>query len=245
MKFALPAVFLSVFFFLSGGASAQSQQEDSIFYQAALSHTISVYYSQLGDQSQLYNGSLYPGYDFKFREGSPYFLTDKFTGGSVVYDGILFDSLSLLYDDLKRVLVSKSDGFVLQFVSERISEFTVSGHHFVRLKADSTNQGLSETGFYEILYPGRSRVLKETFKKTREVPSIYEGLLHYVDETTDYFIRTANGYKPANSKGEILQVFKDHKKEVQQYMKKNKLKFRSDKENTLIEVAGYYDQIAK
>jgi hypothetical protein len=245
MKFACPAVFLSVLFFLSGGASAQSQQEDSIFYQAALAHTIAVYYNQLGDQSQLFNGSLYPGYDFKFREGSPYFLTDKFTNGYVVYDGIQFDSLSLLYDDLMRVLVYKSDGFVLQFVSERISEFMVSGHHFVRLKADNANPGLPETGFYEVLYPGRSCVLKKSFKKTRELPSVYEGLLHYVDESTEYFIRTGSGYRRANSKREVFEVFKDHKKEIQQYMKKNKLKYSADKENTLIEVAGYYDQIAK
>ncbi len=95
MKSGLPAVILLAILFYSPQASGQSIQEDSILDQIALDHTLAAYYAQLGDQSPIYNGSLYRGYDVTFREGSPYFLGDKATpGGSVVYDSMLFTNVT-------------------------------------------------------------------------------------------------------------------------------------------------------
>jgi hypothetical protein len=245
MKFGLFPVFLFAGIFQTHTSYAQTRQEDSIFYQSALAHTVSFYYNQLGDQSQIFNGSVYSAYGFTFREGSPYFLSDKFGNGSVIYDGILFDSLSLIYEDLRELVITKDQGLLLQLISERISGFTVSGHHFIRLMADSLNRGITRTGFYEILYPGTSRVLKKTFKNMREVASVYEGLIRYVDESNDYYIKTGNIYKRVKSKTDFIESFPDHQKDIQHFIKKNKLNFHRDKENTLVKTAEYYDQITK
>ena len=93
---------------------AQPAPEDSSLYQSAFAHTVDVYYRQLGDQSPLYNGRLYSGYGFAFKEGIPYFLSAEFRRESVVYDGIRFDNIPLLYDDLSEAVISKDQGYWLQ-----------------------------------------------------------------------------------------------------------------------------------
>src|SRR5450755_591631 len=105
MKFVLPVVFFLMLFFPFLNSNAQAPGEDSLIYQASAQKTIAVYYNQLDDQSPLYNGSQYIAYEFLFKTGSPYFFTDKFSTGSLVYSGMLFDDVSLLYDDLQQFLI--------------------------------------------------------------------------------------------------------------------------------------------
>jgi predicted RNA binding protein YcfA (HicA-like mRNA interferase family) len=246
IKFILSAVFPPIFFLFSNTLHAQSLQQDSIFYQTALTNTIAIYYKQLGDQSQLFNGSHYASTGYNFRTGSAYFLSDSFSNGSLVYDGILFDSLSLLYEDLRQLLVAKRESYLLQFINQRISSFIISGHHFIRLAADSTNKGLDRTGFYEILYTGSHiQMLKETTKNITEVPSAYEGILRYINVSNGYYFKKDNVYVQISSKKELFDFFGARQKDIQRFIKKSRLNFRKDKENTLIQAAGFFDQISK
>jgi hypothetical protein len=245
MKFDFPAVFSLIVLFNCESVSAQSIQEDSIFYQSALAHTITIYINQLGDQSPLYNGSVYAAYEYNFKTGTPYFPTINFSRGSVVYDGITFDSLSLLYEDLRQLLITKRESLLLQLVNERISSFVISGHSFIRLLADSTNKGISRTGFYEVLYPGKSRVLKETLKSITETASIYEGVVRSIPAEFEYFVKRGSEFHRIRSKGDLLEVFHDHQKEIQRFIKKSKLNFRHDTENTVVRSAEYYDQLTR
>jgi hypothetical protein len=201
----------------------------------------------LGDQSPFYNGSRYSPTGFIFRTGSPYFISDSFNLGSVVYDGILFDSVYLMYEDMRELLVARNNNnYLLQLVNPRVSSFIISGHSFIRLTADSLYRGIPKTGYYEILYPGRSQILKKTFKSIREEPSVDENtIIRYIEERDDYYIRIRGSYQRVKSKTELLTLLHDHQKEIQKYIKKNKQNFRRSRENLLIMTAEYYDQIAK
>jgi hypothetical protein len=243
MKFGLLSICLLAACLSSHTLSAQSQQEDSIFYQSALSHTISVYYDQLGDQSRLFNGSLYAPIELTFQKGSPYFLIDKASSGSVVYDSIFYPNLAVFYEDYRQYLVVVDHAFQLQLRNEKVSSFTIADHHFEYVFSDNLNKGIPVSAFYEVLYNGRSRILKHTSKKIREVLSTNE-LRRYMDEFDDYYIRGRNEYTIVNSKRELLNFMNDHKKEIQRFIRKNKLDFKNDKDNTLSQVAAYYDQIA-
>jgi hypothetical protein len=245
MKFGLPALFFFIGFLRSENSSAQLQQEDSIFYKTALANTLAVYYHQLGDQSQIYNGIIYSGYEHSFQKGSPYFFYDKPISGYVVYDKVLYPDLMLLYDQFNEVVVMEDQAYQLKLISERISSFSIAGHLFVYKYADSANRGISSKGFYEILYDaGPSQLLKRASKQQREILVASEGVLYYMDESDNYYIRHKNTYFLVNTKSQLLEVMNDHKKEVQRFIRKNKLNYRSDKDNTLKQVAAYYDQLA-
>jgi hypothetical protein len=246
MKFGLAAVFSLTLLFHIEQASAQSKKEDSILYLTALSHTISVYNNQLGDQTPLFNGSLYPGFPYNFREGSPYFLSDKATGGSSVeYDSMLFTDVSLLYDDLRQLVVAVDQGFRLQLRNARITSFTILNHRFIQVYLDSSYKGLPGNGYYEQLYPGRAGVLKRTTKEVREVLSVAEGPIRSIYTTDSYYIHFGSEWIHIKSRRELLNVMKDHRKEIQRFIRKNDLNYKKDTDNTLVQVAGYYDQLAK
>ena len=245
MKFGLTAVLLTLCFFSVRPASAQFNTQDSIYYQAALTHTIKVYYNQLGDQSPLYNGSKYIQYPYTFRESTPYFPSDNFNMGTLVYDGMRFDSVALLYDNLRQYLVTSQNGYQLQLINERVSTFSISGHQFIRVVADSSNKEITSTGYYEVLYPGRSRVLKVTNQQIQEIASNTEGMIRYVESGDVYYVKSGMIYIRVKSKQELIKIFSGYEKEIKQFIKKNKLNYRKNKDNTFIQAAGYYDQIAK
>jgi len=245
MKFRLFSALLVTFFSAIWDVRGQMGSLDSLSYQSAREHTLAVYYNQLKDQSPLLNGSLYAEYEFTFREGSPYFLTEKFTAGSVVYNGVLYNGIPLLYDDLRGLLISKNQVIWLQLINRRVDAFSIANHYFVRFEANSSQNGLPATGYYEVLYAGRSQILKQSFKKIREVLAGNEGVVRFVDETDDYYIKTGNTYQRVKSKSELLDILADHQKELQRMIKKNKLNFRKDKENAMVQSAEYYDQIPK
>jgi hypothetical protein len=245
MKFGLPAFFLLSVLLYSPQVSGQSKLEDSILFQTALSHTLAVYYDQLGDQSRLYNGSLYQGYDNVFREGSPYFLGSQATRvGWVEYDSMIFINVPMLYEDFRQKLVAVDQGFRLQLINERVNSFTIASHHFIRVFPAPEYKGLPEKGFYEQLYSGRTAILKWTKKNMQEVLSASEGSIWYVYESESYFIHNGGSWVYIKSRKDLLNILGDRRKEIQRFIKKNKLNYRKDRDNTLIQVGGYYDQIA-
>jgi hypothetical protein len=245
MKFGLPAVFFLSILLYSPHVSGQSKLEDSVLFQTALSHTLAVYYDQLGDQSRLYNGSLYQGYDYVFREGSPYFLGSKATrAGSVEYDSMIFINVPMIYEDYRQKLVAVDQGFRLQLINERVNAFTIAGHHFIRVFSDPQFNGLTEKGFYEQIYSGRTAILKWTKKNMQEVLSASEGSIWYVYESESYFIHNGGSWVYIKSRKDLLNILGDRRKEIQRFIKKNKLNYKKDRDNTLIQVGGYYDQMA-
>jgi hypothetical protein len=134
--------------------------------------------------------------------------------------------------------------YKLKLVNERVSSFTIAGHHFIYLFLDSLNRGIPSEGFYEILYTGRSKLLKYTSKKVREIISVSEGLRRYMDETNNYYIWRLNSFVVVNSKRELLNILYDHKKDMQRFIRKNDLDLKNDKDNALAQIAAYIDKIA-
>jgi hypothetical protein len=243
MKFGLPAFYLLLsFFFQFNHATAQSQREDSIFYQLAFNHTVSVYYDQLGDQSRILNGTKYPDFEYKFQKGSPFFLSENPLPGSVIYDSVYYPDLSVLFDDYRQYLVIVDQYFKLKLISEKVGSFQIGDHHFVRFPGNTIN-GLPYTGYYEVLYSGRSVVLKHVIKKYREQLSVPEGVTHILDEQAYYFIKRGEIFEPVRSRRELLKFMQSHRKEVQKYIRKKGLSYHEDMENILIQAASYYDQL--
>ena len=52
-------------------------------------------------------------------------------------------------------------------------------------------------------------------------------------------------FYPVNSKKSLLAIVKPKQKEVQQYLKKNKVKFKKAPEKAALMAVEYYDQLTK
>lgn len=225
--------------------SAQQTSPDNVFYKNAVNNAVSLYHQSSGDQAGIYNGSQYGGYNFHFKEGHPYFNADQFTMGTIMYDGVLYDSVMLLFDEIMEVVVMQNVVIRVQLITDKISGFEINNNHFIRIVKDSNSAALINTGFYNRLYEGNITLLKKEVKTIREQISNIDGLQRFVDTKNHYYIKEANKYHVIKRKKDLLALFGSRKKQVQQYIKENHLSYRKDRDNTLIKVTAYYDGLKK
>lgn len=230
----------------SANAIAQMDKNDSSFYRSAVLNAIKTYHESSGDQNALFNGSLYYGYPFQFKQGNALFFADTvLKKGSLVYDNILYNEVLLEYDNLQDLVIVMDSLYWIQLNSKKITEFYLSGHHFVRLEKNSVNKDIVTTGFYDVLHEGPIMVLKKDIKEIHEEPSVVEGLERSVFKSSYYYIKKAAIIYQVKSQDELLDILTDKKKEIRQFLRSNKLKFRKDKDNTLLQAVIYYEQITK
>ena len=226
---------------------AQNKSTDSSDYIVSKKNAVSLYHQFVSPATNLYNGIEYIDYAYTLTEGNPYYTSTGFVKGNVGYNGVLYNNIPVLYDVLKEEVVIQNPAGQnkIRLHTEEVTSFDLADHHFVKLNADSLNRSVIRTGFYEVLYDNNISLYKKKTKKILESTSISEGLKRTVDEQDGYYIRKSNSYYAVNSKRSLLNCLNDKKKDIQQFMKKNKLKIRQDKESALIKVVAHYDEITK
>lgn len=221
---------------------AQNVADDTTFNAVALHNAVTNYHQYTDKQSRLYNGVEYFGYSPKI-EGIPYYLENTWQRGRIIYDGIVFDTVQMMYDLVKdRVVILHFNNFFrVSLFSEKVHSFKVLGHHFVRMERDSLRKSPLVTGFYDLLYNGpstvlsrRSKFIEETVKETLE--------RKFVEQYSYYVFKDGNYHTVRTQKG-LYSLLKEHAREIKQHLRKNKIKFRKDKENAIVQAAIHYDSL--
>jgi hypothetical protein len=241
----LKFVLIYLFFFSTTPGFAQLSAPDSNFYKSAVSATINVYDRSTGDQSALYNCMLYTGYPFLFKSGSPFFDSTRLDTGSVTYDGKLYTHLPMLYENLKDLVLIKDIGFFVQLNDKKLHDFTIPGHHFVWIEENQKNNIGIISGFYEVLYDGNIRVLKKNVKQIVDDLSSDNVVEKVITQSDHYYLEKDSTLFQIKNKRDIMHFLSDKKKEIKQFIKRNKLNFYEDKGNALTQITAYYEQITK
>jgi len=225
-------------------ASAQRVAQDTSNYAIAIQSAIDAYQQYLSPQTSLYNGVEYINYANTINEGSPFF-DYKFQLGSVTYDGIWYQHVPIIYDEVLGEVVIKDvygRGDIL-LNTQKVSGFSLLEHNFVKLSPATTGSPQIRPGFYDVLYQGKTGVYLRQTKKILETLNVSSGVSRVIDVQNDYFIRKGPIFYSVNNKHDVLKVVNDKKKEIQQFIRKNKLNLRQGKTAALIKVAAYYDQL--
>jgi hypothetical protein len=220
---------------------AQSSKSDSVFYQASIYNAVTVYQQFAQDQSRLNNGRKYKPYSFSFVNGTPFFQTDQFGEGTIIYEGGYYNNVKLLYDEVQDMVILRNE-IAIELITERIEQFSISGHLFVKLAKDSLNNRVS-AGFYEQLYKGKIEVYKKEKKVIKENLSTTEGVRGDIEKKTFYYLKKDGIFYLIKKKANIYEALRDKENEIQKFMRSNGLNFKSDPDNTLAKIAPYYDQL--
>ena len=231
----LPVIFADL-------SCAQPGDDPYAFLSDAKASARSSYDNLIKDQLALFNGVEYVKYDLGFR-GNPFFLDDYYAEGTIEYDGKVYHKIPLKYDIVQdKVLVEYFNqagygrGLILE--NHKVTAFTYEEHQFVKINSDNPVGSLKE-GFYDILlddkisiYASRKKQINKAVKN-RQMRIRFEVLDQFFVELAD------NTYKVSN-KSSLLQLFDDHKKELKQYIKANRLDLKRDFEASLIYVTQQY-----
>ena len=235
--------------FILKSALGQAISTDTTILQAAFNNANAVYTKVIGQQLPLNNGPEYNFYNPLKIRSSACFMDTTFTTGRVFYDGAEYSGVQLLYDiykdQLVAVLFDQYSKYAL--ITERVQNFDLLGHHFININADTLAKNTVITsGYYDEVYHGRSEALSKKYKLIQNYTSTtgeLEAYSFFTPTKEDFFIRKDEIYYKVASQGDVLDVLKDKKKQLQQYIKTNKLKFRKDPGAALAGIAGYYDHI--
>jgi hypothetical protein len=237
---------LTALFFCSvitGGLYAQTGDIDSTSLRAT-AYTRHLYETRRNIELPLYNGLRHQLYPSSI-EGNPYFLSKDWYKGTVVYDNVLYHDITMRFDQVKEELVitnDESSGIFVSLFSPRVKEFTFAGSRFVRLIHDSLGKSSLRTGIYQELVTGKLTALVRTIK---EIDEKIEGttLFRIIDEENRYYVLVDGVYHPIRNQGDLMDMVKERRKEVQQYLSKSQLKFRREPKETIIAVIQFYNQL--
>jgi len=224
--------------FISG--KAQSSIADTsgtaVIYKAG-----DVYNQFIEKESRLYNGVEHLGYLYTIK-GYAYWL-EKMKKGTIAYDELEYTNVPMLYDLVKDqvIIMHYNHIIMLGLVSEKVKEFTLADHHFIRL--DSIAHPSLITGFYDEVYKGRLTVLVKRKKFIEE--RIKDELEREFLKDDRYFIVKDDAYYAVKSYKTLLTILDNKTTGIKQYLRKNRIKYKKDPETAIAKATAYYDSLNK
>ncbi|MDP4257361.1 MAG: hypothetical protein Q8937_03935 [Bacteroidota bacterium] len=208
---------------------AQQFLPDTAASRLAADQTVVNYREFMGNQARIYNGTEQIGY--LPLVGHPYFMDDSVHIGSIVYEGVLYRDMPMLYDIVKdRLIITDSSHNLIGLSAERISDFVLIGHHFIQ----------TPNGFRDVLISGpvtiwvkRDKRIEETIESLHVVRTVYED---------DRYSAVIDGVEhPFGTLRSLLRLLKSAKKEIQRDLRGKGIKYKKDPERAIRAAAKYYN----
>lgn len=173
----------------------------------------------------------------------PYLKSDKYVPGNLSFEGILYEDVKMRLDLYKNelLLLSPDERYNIVLPSDRVDFAHFHGYHIFYHDPEGKENSLPE-GYYLRLYDGRCTVLEKpscAFSKQIKGLEVEESF----DQSVKYYIQKEGAYYPVGSKGSVLKVFKERKKELARYIKQEKLDFRHAREEAIVAVAREYERL--
>lgn len=224
--------------------SSQSLAPDTTA-SPAVKNAIDYYNSVFAEQLHLYNGKEYVDYSRPFEEGQPYFLNSYWNKGTVTYSGNNYSDVSIKYDLVSDdvIILASNKIFKIRLLKENVARFSIAGHSFINLSRDSLTGTNMPQGFYDVLTDGTIKLLA---RRTKYIQSdIKQTVELRVFGKDQFYIKKNNTYFNVTTKRSLLEQVGDRRKEIQQFIRQNKLRFKKDVENTMIKIIRYYNQITR
>lgn len=238
----LTAVLLFLLFHIVH-TSGQTLLPDTALIQQAKQHAREKYQAFEGEQSRLFNGKLYRDYSIPLTEGHPYFDTERFETGTILYDGMMFEGVSLLYNIVTDEVITPHFNKVhwVSLRNDKISSFSFGGQRFIRIVPDSNNTEIA-TGIYQQLYEGKTSALKRKIKFVVEVISNNQ-LVRNVKVVEHRYLWYEGSWHRVTSLRSVLKLLSGHNAAIRQHLRSAKIKYRRKPDEALVRIAQYYDQV--
>jgi hypothetical protein len=212
--------------------------QDTTFLEKSVLNAEKAYHMGINKQLNLYNGRGHKTLPLTI-EQHPYFLSDDWLMGSIVYESDLYTEIPLQYDLTSEIVITEHpyNGAKMELVNSKITRFEIDQHTFVKLSNNKTE--VSDT-FYEVLHDGK---LKLYAHRKKDLQKRIEGntLSNEYDEKTKYVMLHENQYYYVTGKKSVITALGNNTN----LPKPPKLKVESSTTNKteykLISLLKFYD----
>lgn len=238
----LQSILLMAFVMLFQRAYPQVLLQDTAFLAAAIHNSIQLYSKDMHRQANLYNGSEYLEPE-RTNDQHPYFQSDDWLNGSVLYDGDWYPNVPLQYDITQDIVITElhTNGNPLVLVDAKVGGFSIDGHTFRKFVKDTLN-ALPETGYYEVLYDGATRVIVRRQKSIQEKVDDLKIAIDF-EERNRYFLFYNGRYFSVRSKRSVLAVLQGRQSDLKKFVRAKGVRFKKDREASLRRLAEFYDTL--
>ncbi len=111
---------------------------------------------------------------------------------------------------------------------------------FVYLQADK--KGLIKKGFYRQITVGKVALYQRSNKKIEEKVEGTELIRRFISKE-EFFIKRNDSYTRIKKSQDMMDVLKDKSRELNQYKKKFKLRFKKNAARFITDITQYYNQL--
>ena len=212
-------------------------------------HPIESYLKAAGDHATIYNGEIEFTYSLAQYENLPYFQSDEFTSGEIIFRGNRYPGLALHLDLYKDQLSALNPGSRHSIIinNEGIEQVKLHNATFIYFRP-TPNTNLDK-GFYELLHNGKE--LRLLARKKYYIAHISaEKIIKTGKHQTEYFTYKAkyyleyNGvYYSVSNKKTFAGIFPEQRKLINRYVRKQKLNFRHDTDASLTALTNYCEEL--
>jgi hypothetical protein len=173
----------------------------------------------LRDNSLLYNGTEYVK-QFNSVNGNPFYPALR-NSGNVLYYGNWYGELELLYDCQDDVVIVRDlqGSLKLQLIKEKLDEFNIDGHHFVKLKLVN-----ARGEYYEQILKGKRQLLVQ-WRKVQVTDN---------SKTDEYalrktvFILQDGKVTTLDNASDLYALDKPHQRELRRFYHESGYSFKKD-----------------
>jgi hypothetical protein len=191
-----------------------------------------------GETPAIYNGRVFYGYPLI--NGHAFFSTDTWQKGSVLNDGIWYHDINVMFDITQQILNVQHPTLIpIQLFSERVKQFNIGEHIFVRLMPDKDN--VIKSGFYQQLVKGNVTILASRVKRIEEVTSSMTLEKNFA-QVNSYYVLKDGKYQPIKKQNTLLDLLRDSRQAIIRHLKQQDLRFRDNKEKAIVQIAEFYNQ---
>lgn len=233
MIFKRSALIIAILIYFNISANGQIHTIDSTVTSPEFENAVAFYKKEVGNASPLYSGRQYLGYDYRIN-GHQYFAIDEPIQGSLLYNGVFYDDVLMRYELVQDDLMVTYPGNEFKIIIKKadIDWFHIDGHLFKKFETGQLS------GFYDIIYNSKQQVLVKRTKILEE--EIRDQTLNrQFVQKNQYYIKNGEEVYPVSSKRSLLNYFENDKREIRKMLKKGKVKYRKDPENTILRTMEY------
>ncbi|AUP79971.1 hypothetical protein [Flavivirga eckloniae] len=237
MKYCLPLLFLTSIYF----SFSQTKSSTETYYKLFDSHFDY-------KNHEVFNGleyvDVFPELSRTKETNNKFYGSFGFKKGFIIYDEQPYYDLEMKYDLLNDCVllnyVSKKTNY-LRLSPERVSQFKLKEHKFVRLQNSPSLHAIYENGFFKEGYKGGKFSLYIKYRKDRQ-EDLSEGMVVNVfKEHKTFIVHHKDVFHEIGSRKDMLKAFSFRGKEIRTFYKNNSRVLKSNKEQFFVRLVKYLD----
>lgn len=201
------------------------------------------YQAQIGTGSELFRGREFIEYGNQF-EGDPFFEED-WAEGSVFYDSVQYANITMRYDLVADVVLVDHINLAnsIRLESSKVAWFSILDHHFIRIH-DKSQTGIVPPGFYDVLVDDKVKLLVKRKKVQKEaIDEAARRVRYWFELQSEFYVMKDGAYHKIRTKGALVSLLSDHKKEIKKFIRKCPVKFSTAPEEVLKRTIDYQNQL--